>query len=118
MADTIHTQPEPAGPMDGEIRQCRSVVELAHVIQGAFPLASLDAEHIARAVLARWGTPNSAEIRRSLGESADGEAAELATAEMVRQLRTKATTDKANRCHYSFQLLTRAAHALPVPTND
>lgn len=74
--------------------------------------------------LARWGTPNSAETRRSLGESADGEVAELATAEMVRQLRTTAATEKANRYHYSSKLLTRAAdllaqrHPQPVPVSE
>ena len=58
-------------PSDEEIRQCRSVVELAHVIQGAFPLASLDAERIARAVLARRGRPAAP------AAPADGEVGQL-----------------------------------------
>ncbi|MEB3275383.1 MAG: hypothetical protein VKM92_00295, partial [Cyanobacteriota bacterium] len=77
----------------------------------------------ARAVLARWGTSNLAEIRSSLGDPSTVEG--LATAEILRRLRTKAATEKANRCHYSSTLLTRAADLLkrlsppqPVPVSE
>jgi hypothetical protein len=44
--------------------------------------------------------------------AADGEVAELVVSEIVRNLRTKAATEKANACHYSATLLTRAAELL------
>jgi len=89
------------------------------------PEMLLTANAWAQYCLDRWGTPNSAEIGRSLGESADGEVAELATAEMVRQLRTKAATEKSSRYHYSSKLFARAADLLerlsppqPVPVSE
>jgi hypothetical protein len=64
----------------------------------------------ARAVLARWGTSNLAETRSSLGDPSVVK--RLVTDELVWQLRTKSATEKANRCHYSAKLLTRAADLL------
>ena len=55
---------------------------------------------------------------------AEGEVGELVADELVRRLRTKAATEKSNRCHYSAILLTRAAdileqrHAEPVPVSE
>ena len=57
-------------------------------------------------------------IKAALAEPeppADGEVEELVAGELVRQLRTKAATEKANRCHYSAALLTRAANLLSGP---
>ena len=59
----------------------------------------------ARAVLARWGNP-------APQPPAEGEAAELVVDELTRHLLTKAATEKANHCHYSATLLTRAADLL------
>ena len=50
-------QPEPEGPTDKELYEAW--------------YASNGPRCFARAVLARWGTPNSAEIRRLLGEPAE-----------------------------------------------
>lgn len=55
---------------------------------------------------AEWG----ARYGHQPAPPAAGEA--LVTDELVRQLRTKAATEKANRCHYSATLLTRAADLL------
>ena len=56
---------------------------------------------------------------------AKGEAAELVVDELTRHLLTKAATEKANHCHYSATLLTRAADLLqrlsspqPVPVSE
>ena len=84
----------------------------------------------ARAVLARWGTSNLAETRSSLGgmptpvPADKGEVEELVVDELVKRLRTKAATEKLNRCHYSAILLARAAnlleqrHPAPVPVSE
>jgi hypothetical protein len=53
--------------------------------------------------------------RAALAETqppADGEVRELIVSEIARNLRTKAATEKANACHYSATLLTRAADLL------
>ena len=73
----------------------------------------------ARAVLARWGNYPA---KPDSSAPAAGEA--LVTDELVRQLRTKAATEKSNRCHYSAILLNRAAdilerqHPQPVPVSE
>jgi hypothetical protein len=47
-----------------------------------------------------------------------GEVRELVVSEIVRNLRTKAVTEKANACHYSSTLLTRAADLLERLAQD
>lgn len=83
--------------------------------KGAAALAELILEHPGfRAVLARWGTPNSAETRRSLGEPAAGEVAELVAwlrgANWDRQRQTLAT--------HAADLLERLSPPQPVPVSE
>ena len=109
-------QPEPEGPTRAYLRQVFD--DQSGYINDEQVMWWSDFQAAARAVLARWGNhpgfpDSSGNLKAELtGSAADGEVAALATAEMVRQLRTKAATEKANRCHYSAKLLTRAADLL------
>jgi len=114
---------------------CNTVLKLLHtrlthdrLPESPLAPGEIDLAQRARAIVSHWdnhpGSPDSSgNLKAGLtGSPADSEVAELATAEMVRQLRTKAATEKANCCHYSSKLLTRAASLLerlsppqPVP---
>jgi len=104
--------PESASPTDEDAVALYSVVMALHDCQTLGDMAG----NFARAVLARWG--------HQPAPPAEGEVGEVVADELVRQLRTKAATEKANRCHYSAILLTRAAdlleqrHPAPVPVNE
>jgi hypothetical protein len=135
-------QPEPEGPSDEEllavaagainpyetcgiaIGEYEAETECAIEVYGSELIA------FARAVLARWGTPNSAEIRRSMGDAPQ-------PVPVSERLPGPEDCDAEGRCwwygeggdmvgwtldaegpSYYRAKYWLPAHALPVPTND
>jgi hypothetical protein len=83
--------------------------ELLFCLDDLYPLADGEGWPVSKAWAAMERT------RAALTETqspADGEVQELIVSEIARNLRTKAATEKANACHYSATLLTRAADLL------
>ena len=112
-------RPAPEPPADGEVAELVETLKgiaywRRHGNPGVAP-APFDIRQADR-------LDRAAELLERSAPAPVGEA--LVTDELVRQLRTKAATEKSNRCHYSAILLNRAAdilerqHPQPVPVSE
>ena len=105
-------QPEPEGPTDEGLDELFVEIDQSGESQSW--------RSYARAVLARWGTPNLAETRSSSGDPADGEVAELANSlrHSGDALRAYGLHGGADDCHRAADLLSRLSPPQPIPVSE
>jgi hypothetical protein len=126
-------QPAPEGPTDEELLDAaadsdmdrfegeRSYPDGTVINEGFWEAWDHQLLAFTRAVLARWGTPNPAEVRRSLVEPADAEVAELVEWLQVQaakwtELGREALAQQFTRC--TAALLQHHHPPQPVPVSE